>query len=107
MRPPRVQGPLFADIERELLEHCHTGDPDTSFKAARGALHRAPASCRVIWKYLVKHGPKTDEELQHELAMFSAPKRRCDLLKRGLVQDSGKTRQSRQGADMTVWRAVV
>ena len=107
MRRPslkNIHGPLY--IDTEVRTHTHRGDHDTSILAAESALSRSPKSCRRIHGYLLDRGGRTDEEGQRDLRMFSYPKRRCDLFYAGLVADSGKRRDSSQGAPMIVWVAT-
>ena len=50
----------------------------------------------------------TDQELQDALNMDPSTERprRVDLVKRGLVKDSGSTRLTRSGRKATVWVAA-
>jgi len=49
----------------------------------------------------------TDQEIQDALSMDPSTERprRVDLVKRGLVKDSGRTRLTRSGRKATVWVA--
>lgn len=50
----------------------------------------------------------TDEQIQDELAMPSSTERprRVELVKGGVVVDSGRTRPTRSGRQATVWAAT-
>lgn len=55
----------------------------------------------------VEHG-LTDEELQHGIGLEGSTQRprRVELLRAGLIKDSGRTRATASGRQATVWVAT-
>lgn len=91
-----------------MAENARNTDPDTSHEAA-AALN--PERLRGIIFELLENGPLTDDELRGELDALgvryeksSATKRRGDLVKLGLVEDTGDRRVSGSGRRMIVWQ---
>lgn len=83
-------------------------DPETSAAAAAmSTSHRLWLKDRVL--ELLHQGDATDDELAQLLPAEhtgSVSKRRCDLVRAGLVVDTGKRRPTRRGAQAVVWDAV-
>lgn len=71
-----------------------------------------PAAHTLRWAVLdclrFVTGGLTDEEIQEQLSMPSSTERprRCELVKAGLVIDSGRTRLTRAGRRAAIWVAV-
>ena len=65
---------------------------------------RAKVLARLRW---IAQG-LTDEELQEQIPMAASTERprRIELVQRGLVRDSGRTRKTRSGRQAVVWEAV-
>jgi hypothetical protein len=83
-------------------------DPETSAAAAvMSTSHRLWLKDRVL--ELLQQGDATDDELAQLLPAEhtgSVSKRRCDLVRAGLVVDTGKRRPTRRGAQAAVWAVV-
>ncbi len=100
------QLPIF-DVPRSRWS-----DPETSRKAAESiTLPRVTDTQRRILAALIR--PATDEELiariadlwpEHRVSPQSIRSRRAELVRRGLVVDSGTTRPTEYGSSATVWR---
>ena len=58
-----------------------------------------------VHAYIIRQGGATDEEMQHALGMGANTQRprRRELVQRGLVRDSGKTRKTQAGREAIVW----
>lgn len=82
-------------------------------RAAARAADRGPRSkvAQAVLEVLRTYGPMTDDEIwsvlretfDADLLLGSAAKRRGDLVRAGLVRDSGRTRPTRRGRDAVVW----
>jgi hypothetical protein len=85
-------------------------DPATSHEAARSVEPHITSLQALVLKYL-KDSPMTDEELVRCLSdcSYMSPSgirtRRCELVRAGLVEDTGLTRPTRSGRRSIVWRA--
>lgn len=82
--------------------------PHTSQLAALGALPRSGSErYRVFVALLVADA--TDEEIQKFLTMNASTERprRVELVRAGLVEDSGTTRRNSNGRQCIVWRATM
>jgi hypothetical protein len=81
---------------------------DTS-KAAADAMapHTTPLQ-QVVRDYLREHGPSTDEEMQAGIPMGANTQRprRVELVGKGYVVDSGKTRTGTSGKQAVIWKAT-
>lgn len=96
-------GPLFGDPPAQ----SHS---PTSVAAAEQAEPNAGTQRARLLQYLrgiAPHG-MTDEQLQDDLAMNPSTQRprRVELVRAGLVKDSGKTRATTSGRKAVVWVAV-
>lgn len=85
----------------------HSGPSRDAAEAMRGgaAVSDREAVLRVIDG---KMGGLTDEEIQRVLKLNPSTERprRIELVKAGLVRDSGRKRQTISGREATVWVAV-
>lgn len=89
---------------------ARASDPATSWAAASSlepdAIGRGQ---RFVWTLLQDHGPMTDEDLVILAASILSPSgartRRCELVARGLVRDTGDRVRLRSGRMAIVWEA--
>ena len=98
---------------RPWHEHCEPRDvgltdPQTSRRAAARARKgtTSPLGRGILSELKASTLGATDDELQqvfHDAPAGSVSKRRCDLMRSGLVVDSGRTRQTRWGREAVVW----
>jgi hypothetical protein len=85
-------------------------DPETSFKAAQGIDQKKLTGTQEIILWALRQGPAIDEELvgrvhgHTRISPQSIRSRRAELVRRGLVVDSGKRRRTQYGNEATVWR---
>lgn len=79
----------------------------TSEKAAESMGASAPTDRARVLELLRNHIGLTDEMMQEKLGMNPSTQRprRIELVKAGLVVDSGFKNPTRSGRDATVWRA--
>lgn len=79
----------------------------TQLEAANLALPRSGTARAKLYDLIVEAGERgvTDEEAQWQLGMSANTQRprRNELMRAGLIKDSGRTRQTRSGARATVW----
>jgi hypothetical protein len=84
------------------------GDPETSRQAAELAPeYRSRLRERIL--NLLRQGRATDDEIVQQLPEEhpgSVSKRRHDLVRAGLVVDTGRRRPTRRGTQAIVWAAV-
>jgi hypothetical protein len=90
--------PLFAYVP--YVRHSETS------RAAADAMapHVTPLQQKVM-DFLREHGPATDEEMQAGIPMGANTQRprRVELVAKGRVIDSGKTRTGTSGKQAVVW----
>lgn len=69
------------------------------------AVHVTPLQ-KVVMDYLREHGPSTDEEMQAGIPMGPNTQRprRVELVRNGLIRDSGTTRDGASGKMAVVWK---
>lgn len=81
---------------------------DTSLAAAIAKKPTAAKQRAAVYRYLVEHGPRTQEELSAETGIGgdSARPRIAELRREGHVVDSGQRRLTRSGRQAVVWAAV-
>ena len=97
-------------------EHCVCELPfvahsETSRDAAASLPNAGTLRALIYWYLVADAGTgngHTDEELQADLAMPPSTQRprRVELVKAGLVRDSGRVRKTRSGRNAVVWEAV-
>jgi len=86
-------------------------DPATSHEAASSVRNVRESQQLILW-YLVNIGPKTDEDIyeyamvQKAMSPSGARTRRSELVRQGLVVDSGERRKTKAGRQTIVWKAV-
>lgn len=86
-------------------------DPDTSHDAAasisEGALRD---SQRFVWQILKWNGPRSDTGISGlSLAQYSDSRlrtARCELVRKGLVRDSGRRERTPSGRWAAIWELV-
>lgn len=97
--------PLFAAAATK--PHPPHNASDTSRAAARSMRRRAPTLRERVHCELIRRGRAgaTDEELQVALGMSipTETARRNELLRAGIVRDSGRRRRTTSGRTATVW----
>ncbi len=83
---------------------------ETSVAAAEDIASAAQTLRRMVLLYLKSRHPDgaTDEEAQELLMMSPNTQRprRVELVRAGLVRDSGRTRKTRSGRKAVVWEAT-
>ncbi len=110
MRPAELTGlPLFLD-ERQPYGGLppHQKGSDTSREAARSAAECAPTKRAEVYGYILARGDAgaTDAEIEGGLSMLrqSVCARRNELVKLGMIRDSGHRRNSpHTGRRCAVW----
>jgi len=92
-------------------------DPETSWEAAFSVTGIRETQW-LIWSVLMSCGAKTDQEifpilLEQHIERFEKPistsgarTRRSELVKKGLVEWTGKKRKTEGGRNTRVWRAL-
>lgn len=80
---------------------------ETEAHAAHEALGTASETTRRVWEFLLERGAEgaTYTEVQQALGVGSAQQRLSDLVRRGLVADSGRRRQTPRHHPAVVWIA--
>ncbi len=88
----------------------HTNAPVTRRAAQVASRPAAGRQCRKILQLLVAWADRggTDEEVQQELGLNGSSQRprRSELVKAGLVEDSGRVRPTTSGRCAVVWTAT-
>ena len=111
MRPAELTGlPLFPDDEQQPyggLPPYQKGS-DTSREAARSVARGAPTKRAEVYGYILARGDDgaTDAEIEGGLSMLrqSVCARRNELVKLGMIRDSGRRRTSlHTGRRCAVW----
>lgn len=100
----RLEGQERMDAARRAAQ-VHS---DTSMAAAVAAVPAAKTQRHAVWTALLAAGPMTDEQIQHALSMNPSTERprRVELVRSGLVRDSGQRAKTSSGRLATVWVAV-
>lgn len=100
---------LFGEFrKREPEARARRRDPETSREAAR-SVENIWESQRTILELLQRRGASTDEEifmLVSGMSPSGARTRRSELVKMGLVRDSGQRRKLSTGRRAIVWEVV-
>lgn len=103
------QATLFDDFARadRTATAAHQQHSDTSRQAAADIFKTANSLQVQVYEAIAGSFAvgATDEEIQTWLGMNPSTQRprRVELVKKGLVVDSGRTRQTRSGRQATVW----
>lgn len=87
-------------------DHPGSKDKDTGRKAAEAIAPRAPGLRALVLRALVLHGPMTADETAERLNLspFAIRPRFTELLRDGVIEDSGARRPSANGRPAKVWR---
>ena len=80
---------------------------DTSHEAAVYMQPRAGSLRRRVYDYLGRYGPATDRQLQEALDMPASTERprRVELVRGGLVRDTGARARTHSGRRAVLWAA--
>lgn len=99
--------PCPAQLELESQPPAQRHSP-TSVAAAERIEPNAGTLRASVLAYLKHAGAATDEEMQYNMGLNPSTQRprRVELVRAGLVYDSGRTRLTRSGRSAVVWRAV-
>jgi hypothetical protein len=110
MTRPQVLQPGLFDVPRARRD-----DPETSKQTADSIpLERLTKTPELVIYGLSTHGPATDEELIRvfrnrwpgsRISDQSIRSRRAELVRKGLVRDSGSRRRTQHGQRSVVWEA--
>jgi len=123
---PKTSAPHSAPVVTDSLPAgipqapTRRGMPATSFEAARSVVNLGRTR-NLILQLLREHGPQTDEQLAKRLSTSGGLKylyagavqtvspsglrtRRAELVRMGLVEDSGKTAAISTGRQAILWR---
>jgi hypothetical protein len=115
-RTPEAARPGLNPDQQALLDtprarnRWNRQDPETSFAAARSIDDKKLSGTQKLVLWALKQGPAIDEELvgrvhQHtRISPQSIRSRRAELVRRGLVVDSGKRRLTQFQREAVVWR---
>ena len=81
---------------------------ETSREAADSVAESAGTLRAKVLAYLKTNGPQTDEELQLALRMNPSTERprRIELVRCGLVRDSGRRATTNSGRSAVLWESV-
>lgn len=106
-----TQGELFAGQPRA---HARRTDPRTSHEAAASVTHMRESQ-HTILSLFEQHGPMEDELLIKWAGGYAAGRkmsvsgirtRRSELVRLGLVRDSGKRARLPSGRHSIIWEAI-
>lgn len=75
----------------------------TSVAAAEAIRSDAKSLRAKLYAWLRVNGPATDEEMQAVLPPNTQRPRRVELVRAGLVVDSGQTKPGKSGRQATLW----
>jgi hypothetical protein len=102
------QIPLI-DVPRSRNTPFHQ-DPETSRRAAESITPTKLSGTQGLVLWVLKQGPAIDEQIIYRIREHtrvspqSIRSRRAELVRRGLVVDSGKRRRTQYGQQATVWK---
>jgi len=94
-------------MKTDELHIAYQGHSTTSERAAQEIAGSADSLRRQVLEFLQANGPACDEEIQVCLDMNPSTERprRIELVKLGLVRDSGQQAKTRSGRACTLWCA--
>lgn len=80
----------------------------TSRAAAKALLSKANTLRSKVYRWLLDNGPASDETMQYALDMNPSTQRprRIELVRMGLIQDSGLRGVTRSGRQATIWKPI-
>lgn len=91
-------------LDKQLIGAPHN-NTDTSIEAARQAADKAPTQKDRIVAFIEAAGPLTEDELEVSLRLLRSAvcARVNELVKQGILRDSGMRRLTRFGAKAVIW----
>ncbi len=94
-------------MRHDEIHIAYQGHSTTSERAAQEIAGGAESLRRAVLDFLQGHGPASDETIQEELDINPSTERprRIELVKLGLVRDSGLQGKTRSGRACTLWVA--
>lgn len=105
-----TQQDLFSPRSPYNGEPPHVRHSETSKAAARDVRPKSGTLRAIVLDFIRNRGERgaTDEEMQYLIPMMANTQRprRCELVERGLIQDSGKKRENASGKEAVVWIAA-
>ena len=95
-------------MKTDELHIAYQGHSTTSERAAQEIAGSADSLRRLILREIQQYGPISDEQLQTYLQLNPSTERprRIELVKLGLVRDSGQQGKTRSGRACTLWCAA-
>src|SRR5512143_9354 len=103
---------LFGDepfLWREPRQIVRREQPHTSFEAASDVISKLGKLQREVYAVICLYGPLTDLDINNRCAALHGKraestyrKRRCELVERGLVVDTGRTLRQ-EGRNRVLW----
>ena len=95
-------------MKTDELHIAYQGHSTTSERAAQEIAGSAESLRRRCLDYIQRCGPCSDDDIQQGLSINPSTERprRIELVKLGLVRDSGQQGKTRSGRDCTLWCAV-
>ena len=99
------------DLEQmteSILSAPYQKHSETSKAAAKEIEGDAGTQRHKLFGWLYEHGSATDEECQDGIPMNPSTQRprRVELVRMGLVRDTGEKRKTRSGRSAVVWEVV-
>ena len=89
------------------MNNLYVQGSETSQAAAQAIEPHLGKLQRTVYQYFVAQrvAGATDEEIQQFCCMGASTERprRCELVEKGLIKDSGRTRPTSSGRKATVW----
>lgn len=104
-RPTTRPVETLSDPTVDRVGKVRRDHPRTARAAALAATPRTGTARHRLLQAIAER-PRTDEELQDDLAMAANTQRprRVELVEGGWIEDSGETRPTRSGQEAIVWR---
>ena len=107
---PAPQQPGVFDVPR-FRNHWQRSDPETSRLAAQSITPAKLSEVQGLVLDALEKGPATDEQILERVRRTSARRaspqslrsRRCELVRHGLVVDSGRRGRTEYGSSAIVW----
>ena len=95
-------------MTKQILTAPYQKHSETSKAAADEIKPSAGTQRHTLYGWLYEHGPATDEQMQDGIPMTANAQRprRVELVRMGLVRDSGEKRKTRSGRSAVVWEVV-
>ena len=95
-------------MKTDELHIAYQGHSTTSERAAQEIAGSVDSLRRRVMSFIQLNGPSSDEEISEALSMSPSTERprRIELVKLGLVRDSGQQGKTRSGRACTLWCAA-